>query len=366
MNKIKNTGYYYAIFSAILFGASTPIAKLLLGKIDPWLLAGLFYFGSGVGIAFILMVNHIFSNKKTNEAPLKKSDWKWLLAATISGGIIGPILLMSGLANAGAANVSLLLTLEAVFTAAIAWIIFKEHTDKKLIFGVILIISGSILLSFKSSNNSVSIKSFLLISGACFAWAIDNNLTRNISSANPLHIVAIKSTIAGITNIILAIAIGTVIPIHFSMIVISVFVGFIGYGLSLILFVLALRHIGTARTGTYFSLAPFIGAICAILFLHEPLTWQIMAAGLLMGAGLWFHITEYHEHEHEHESFIHDHKHTHDEHHQHEHSPDDPHGEPHSHRHTHAIVKHTHFHYPDIHHLHSHNTSPREIPKVVD
>ena len=197
MNKIKNTGYYYAIFSAVLFGASTPIAKLLLGKIDPWLLAGLFYFGSGFGIAFILVIKHIFSNKKINEAALKKSDWKWLLAATIAGGIIGPVLLMSGLLTAGAANASLLLTLEGVFTAAIAWIIFKEHTDKKLIFGVILIIFGSVLLSFKSGNNAVSIKSFLLISAACFAWAIDNNLTRKISSANPLYIVAIKSTIAG-------------------------------------------------------------------------------------------------------------------------------------------------------------------------
>lgn len=354
MKSLKNNGYFYAIFSAVLFGASTPVAKLLLGKIDPWLLAGLFYFGSGVGIAIILMVKHILSNKKITETSLKKSDWKWLAAATISGGIIGPVLLMSGLVTAGAANASLLLILEGVFTAVIAWIIFKEHTDKKLIFGVFLIVVGSVLLSFKSGNNPVSIKSFLLISAACLAWAIDNNLTRNISSANPLHIVAIKSTIAGITNIILAITIGTVIPIHFSMMVISAFVGFIGYGLSLILFVLALRYIGTARTGAYFSLAPFIGAVCAILFLHEPLTWQITVAGLLMGAGVWFHITEYHEHEHEHEALTHDHKHIHDEHHQHENSPDDQPGEPHSHRHTHAILKHTHFHYPDIHHRHRH------------
>jgi drug/metabolite transporter (DMT)-like permease len=353
MKVFKKIGVICAVFAAILFGASTPAAKFLLGQIDPWLLAGILYLGSGVGIIIILLLQYFFKQHDTKDTAFSKYDWLWLGSATLFGGIIGPVMLMSALVGAGAASVSLLLILESVFTAIIAWTVFREHTDKKLIFGVVLIIAGSFVLSFNFAS-PVNLKAALLVIGACFAWAIDNNLTRNISAANPLKIVAIKSTVAGITNTTLALMMGAVLPTDFYVIAISSVVGFLGYGFSLILFVLALRHIGTARTSSYFSLAPFVGACCAIIFLGEPLSWQLILAGTLMGAGLWLHITEQHEHWHEHESLIHDHTHIHDEHHQHEHKTTDPTDAPHSHLHEHAPLLHSHFHYPDIHHRHKH------------
>jgi hypothetical protein len=131
-------------------------------------------------------------------------------------------------------------------------------------------------------------------------------------------------------------------------------VGFLGYGVSLALFVLALRHLGTARTGAYFSTAPFVGAIVAVIALGEPVTVTLMAAAVLMAAGVWLHVTEHHEHEHVHEPLMHAHAHVHDEHHQHRHGPEDPPGEPHTHPHRHGGLRHTHPHVPDMHHQHRH------------
>jgi drug/metabolite transporter (DMT)-like permease len=353
MSRFKGAWYLYAIVSAFLFGASTPAAKYLLGEIEPWLLAGIFYLGSGLGIICILVIQSLIKRQSMPEPDLNKRDWTFLLIATVFGGIIGPVLLMQGLVNSAAADVSLLLILESVFTFIIAWLIFKEHTNKQLILGVLLIIIGSIVLGF-NTDNDVNLESVTLIIGACLAWAIDNNITRNISASNPLKIVAFKSTVAGVTNISLAVLLGAAIPKDISVIFTSAVVGFLGYGFSLVLFVLSLRHIGTARTSAYFSISPFIGAACAVIFLGEPLTWQLITAGIFMGLGIWLHVTEQHDHWHEHEYLIHDHQHVHDEHHQHTHKESDPSSEPHSHMHEHMPLAHAHFHYPDIHHRHEH------------
>lgn len=355
MSTQKNTGYIFAIFSAFLFGASTPAAKYLLGQIDPWLLAGLLYLGSGLGLLFLLIIRYSLSSDISREAVLTWNDWKWLLGATLSGGIVAPILLMYALVETGAATTSLLLNLESVFTAFIAWTVFKEHTDLRLIFGVILIVMGSFILGWTPHLQIQNILSLLLVAGACLAWAIDNNLTRQISAANPFKIVAIKSTVAGLTNTTLALLLGAALPKSLYIPIVSAGIGFIGYGLSLVLFVFALRNIGTARTSAYFSLAPFIGAGFAIIFLGEPFSWQIALSTILMGWGVWLHLTEYHAHEHEHEALLnHSHRHVHDEHHLHEHLSTDPEGEPHSHLHAHTTLRHYHIHYPDINHRHRH------------
>jgi drug/metabolite transporter (DMT)-like permease len=193
----------------------------------------------------------------------------------------------------------------------------------------------------------------LSVIGACLAWAIDNNFTRKVSLSDPVRIAMLKGLVAGAVNLSLAVLTGTAIP-RLSTLAAAALLGFVGYGLSLVLFVLALREIGTARTGAYYSTAPFIGAVIAFIAVREPVTLALVISGLLMAVGVWLHLTERHEHEHKHEPLTHTHSHVHDEHHQHEHDPLDPPGEPHSHRHPHVRLRHKHPHFPDVHHQHLH------------
>jgi hypothetical protein len=182
---------------------------------------------------------------------------------------------------------------------------------------------------------------------------LDNNLTRKVSLSDPLQIVELKGLIAGPINLALGLWAGGLLP-PASAILISGIVGFLGYGVSLVLFVYALRHLGAARTGAYFSTAPFFGAAAAVIVLGEPLTFVLLAAGAIMGVGVWLHLTERHEHQHVHDVATHTHPHVHDEHHRHEHSQLDPPGEPHTHPHEHSNLRHAHPHVPDMHHIHRH------------
>jgi len=212
---------------------------------------------------------------------------------------------------------------------------------------------GAIVLSWSGAPTLESIVGPLAVIGACAAWGLDNNLTRKISLADPLQIVTLKGTIAGPVNLLLGAAAGGALP-NLPTVLIATIVGFLCYGVSLALFVLALRHLGSARTAAYFSTAPFFGAVAAVITLHESVTYQLAAAGVLMAVGVWLHVTEQHEHEHTHETQEHTHAHIHDETHQHSHGPNDPAGEPHTHRHTHQPLTHSHPHMPDMHHQHRH------------
>ncbi|WP_454780435.1 DMT family transporter [Legionella sp. WA2022007384] len=355
MNNKTNTnpGYWYAILSAVLFGAATPAAKFLLDKIHPLLLAGLLYLGSAIGLFFIFFIQSCLSKSATKEASLKYSDVPWLCSAVFLGGILGPIFLMIGLMRLPAASASLLLNLESVFTALIAWFAFKEHVDRKIALGMLSIVVGSFMLSWKGNLNYQSFSGPLLIAAACLCWAMDNNFTRKISAANPLQIAIIKCLVAGLTNTSIALIYGAILPASVFVFFAGI-VGFLGYGLSLLFFILGLRYIGTARTGAYFSLAPFVGAVFAILFLNEAVSIQLILASLFMGYGIWLHVSEFHAHGHQHEEMEHEHRHVHDEHHQHEHQPTDPPGVPHTHWHKHKPLYHSHPHFPDIHHRHKH------------
>jgi drug/metabolite transporter (DMT)-like permease len=350
----KNLGVIYAIVSAVLFGSSTPAAKYLLTQVNPWLLAGLLYLGSWLGLSIIVILERLFSKKPSQEAGLNRSDWKWLASATFLGGILAPVLLMVGLTKINASTTSLLLNLESVCAAVVAWLIFKEHTSRRLVLGMLCIAIGSFILGWVGQPKFDSIIGEFLIVAACLCWGFDNNLSQKISATNPRKIVLVKTGIAGFTNTLLALIFSAHLSLKIDILIISGIVGLVGYGMSLVCFMLALRHIGTARTSAYFSLAPFVGAGFSILFLGDPLSWQLIVATLLMGYGIYLHLTEYHEHEHLHEALIHEHKHIHDEHHQHAHKSGDPPGEPHSHLHEHAPLLHSHPHYPDLHHRHDH------------
>lgn len=342
-------GVPFALGAAVLFGASTPFSKFLLGSIDPWMLAGLLYLGAGFGL-FTVRIFRTISEQRTTEARLVLADYPWLALVVVIGGVIGPLLLMFGLSRTSAGQASLLLNLEGLATMGIAWLVFRENVDRRLLIGAFAILCGAVLLAWDGAQFSFDVGG-LLIAGACLAWGIDNNLTRKLSSADPVQIAMIKGIVAGSVNLLLALSLGAEFP-SYEIIGAAALVGFFGIGVSLVMFMLGLRHLGTARTGAYFSLAPFIGAVLAILFLQEPVTAQLIIAGALMAIGLWLHLAERHEHEHVHNEMEHEHRHVHDAHHNHTHEGEVV--EPHSHWHRHKPMRHKHPHYPDLHHRHTH------------
>ncbi len=353
MHPAAPVGAVFGLLSAALFGASTPFAKLL-GEVSPWLLAGLLYLGSGLGLAAVHWGRRSLGIAPP-EAPLRRADLPWLMAVVLAGGVIGPVLLMLGLSVTPASSAALLLNVEGLATMGIAWAVFHENADRRIVLGALCILAGAALLSWPGGAGAAESVGWgaVAIVGACLAWGIDNNLTRKLSAADPVQIAMLKGLAAGSVNLALAVWQGAALPPTGPLLGAGV-VGFFGYGISLVLFVLALRHLGAARTGAYFSMAPFIGAVLALGLFHEPLTLRLAAAAALMGVGLYLHLAERHEHEHAHEELTHEHVHRHDAHHQHAHGPDDPPNEPHVHSHRHAPMAHRHPHYPDLHHRHTH------------
>ncbi|MHB1620300.1 MAG: DMT family transporter [Sulfuricella sp.] len=347
-------GVIYALLAAALFGASTPFSKILVGQIAPVTLAGLLYLGSGLGLLIWFTLRAMATgSKQATSARLTLPDLPWLGGAILAGGIAGPVLLMIGLTLTPASSASLLLNMEGVLTALLAWFVFKENFDRRIFFGMVLIVAAGILLSWDQRPALGVPWGALAIVAACLCWAIDNNLTRRISAGDAVQIAGIKGLVAGSVNLSIALALGLPLPDASTALIAGV-VGFGGYGLSLVLFVLALRHLGTARTGAYFSVAPFAGAAISLLMLGETPGLVFWLAAALMGAGIWLHLTEIHAHAHSHVLMSHAHGHSHDAHHQHTHDFPWDGKEPHSHPHQHEPLTHAHPHFPDIHHRHRH------------
>lgn len=343
---LTRSGVLAALGSALLFGAGTPLAKWLLDAISPWLLAGLLYLGSGVGLTLYRLWVHAPAVR------LPRNELAWFAGAILAGGIVGPVLLMIGLTAMPASGASLLLNAEGVFTALLAWFAFKENFDRRIALGMGAIVAGAVVLSWQGEARFAGAWPMMAILGACLSWGVDNNLTRKISLTDATWIASIKGLVSGTVNLVLAFSLGATVP-ALSTVVGAMVVGLFAYGVSLALFVVGLRHLGTARTGAYFSVAPFFGALLA-LFMGEPVTLPLLIAGALMALGTWLHLTERHEHPHTHIETAHDHEHIHDEHHQHDHElPVTP-NIKHRHLHQHATLVHTHSHSPDMHHLHIH------------
>jgi len=342
-----------ALGAALLFGASTPFAKQLIGQGEgfsyPFLLAGLLYLGSGLG----LTLTRLLRDRGWQAVAMPAHERLWLLGAIGFGGVLGPLLLMVGLSHTSAASASLLLNLESVLTALLAWIVFRESTDRRIMTGMALIVLGGAVLAWPSADAAASGIGPLALAGACLAWAIDNNLTRKVSASDALFVAGSKGLVAGGVNTALAFAFGASWP-NLPLLATALVIGFLGYGLSLVLFVLALRSLGTARTGAYFSTAPFVGAAISILIFGEPTGLSFWLAAAFMTGGVWLHLTERHAHAHEHTELLHTHRHRHDAHHQHSHAFNWDGAEPHTHAHHHEAMRHSHAHFPDIHHRHGH------------
>lgn len=278
-------GGILAIAAAMLFGLSTPAAKAIVGNVQPLLLAGFLYLGSGLGLGAIILLG------QRHGVRLKSADLPWLLATVVFGGALGPALLMWGLTQITGSAASLLLTLEGVFTALIAWVVFREPFNRRIGVGMAAIFAGAVLLALQGPSGHAAILGAFAVGGACLSWAIDNNCTSKIADVDALTLAAIKGVVAGAANTILAFTAGAA-PASAGLVALSAGIGFFGYGLSLVLFVLALREIGAARTGAYFSTAPFIGAVVGLVALREPMSLAFLGAGFLMGFGVYLHLTE--------------------------------------------------------------------------
>ena len=347
MNSLRNTGVQAALAAALLFGAGTPIAKLLLVDVSPWMLAGLLYLGSGVGLGTYRLI------RRAPRPHLNRHELVPLAGAVFFGGLVGPVLLMFGLLGMPASGASLLLNAEGVATALLAWFVFKENFDRRIALGMGAIVAGAVVLSWPGQADFTGMWPSLAILGACLAWGIDNNLTRKVALHDATWLAAVKGLVAGPVNLVIAFALGAVLPPMLNVGA-AMLTGLLAYGISLVLFIVALRHIGTARAGAYFSIAPFFGAVLAIA-LGDPITIPLIIAGVLMALGVWLHLTERHEHPHTHQPLAHDHWHTHpDAHHDHPHAEPVAAGTRHRHPHVHVELTHTHEHYPDSHHRHSH------------
>lgn len=350
-----NRGVLYGLLAAALFGASTPFAKILTDQTSPAMLAGLLYFSSGVALLAWFALRRTVAKTKITQSPalLARRDLPWFAGAILTGGVLAPLLLFTGLAATPASTASLLLNMEAVLTAALAWLVFRENFDRRILLGMTLIVLACVLLSVDPSSTLGASWGAVAIVGACLAWAIDNNLTRKISANDATLVAGLKGFVAGTINLGVAMLLGAAWP-RADGILLAALIGVVGYGVSLVLFVLALRHLGAARTGAYFSIAPFVGAAIALALLNEAPAPGFWIAVLLMAAGIWLHMSERHAHQHAHEQQRHSHRHAHDEHHQHTHDFPWNRVKSHTHEHAHARFTHRHVHYPDIHHPHDH------------
>ncbi len=337
-----------ALTAAIFFGASAPIAKLLLGDdIAPIYLAAFLYLGSGTGTFLTRLTQRM--RTKDSEADIKSADIKWLAGAIISGGILAPIILMISLQNTPASTASLLLNFEGVGTTVIALLFFKEAISRRAWTAIIVITLASIFLSTNFTEGFGISLGALGIILACVLWGLDNNFTRNISGKDPLAIVAWKGLVAGTFSFLLAFFLGNQLP-DLRTILYTLLLGFISYGLSTMLFIRSMRGLGAARTSALYGTAPLAGVLLSIVIFGEMPSFFFIIAAILMIGGALLLINENHEHSHSHTAMIHDHSHSHDD---SAHAHSDSKGV-HSHEHEHPAEEHEHDHMPDIHHRHGH------------
>ena len=339
-------GALFGLCAAGLFGMSAPVAKLLLGKVEPVLLAGL---GAAGGLWL-----HRAVTPRSREAGVSRKDLPALMGVVMSGGIAGPVLMLMGLSRVSGLSGSLLLNLEAPFTMFLAVVLFREHMGRRALAAAVLICAGATLLDLQPGALRADTTGVLLLAAACVCWALDNNLTQKVSLRDPFAIVRIKTLGAGTVNTALALLVVRSPPHGFGYIAAALVLGGLSYGVSVVLDAYALRLVGAAREAAYFATAPFVGVIGSLLLLGESIgPFQAVAMFVMLG-GVALLIRERHTHAHVHVALEHDHLHVHDEHHQHEHSRDAPADEPHAHPHRHAPLVHDHPHVPDAHHRHRH------------
>ncbi len=338
---------FLAILAAILFGASTPASKVLLGDLSPLQLAGLLYLGAALGTAPIAWNDRRQKRAKRVDA---RNFWR-LAAAVVFGGVVGPVLVLLALRTSTSASVALLLNLEMGATALLGVLLFREHIGSRGLAGVVAGLGAGVLLS--SGEGFPGMWAGMLVLGACTAWGLDNHFTALIDGLTPAEAATWKGLVAGGMNLSVGLVLEPISAV-WSHILLALCLGIFAYGMSISLYVLSAQHLGATRAQVAFSSAPFLGAALSFVLLGEPLVWRHAAAAPLLVFGIALLFLDRHEHEHTHEALEHVHSHCHDDgHHDHAH-PGLPASTRHTHVHSHERLTHAHRHLPDLHHRHSH------------
>ncbi|WNG42486.1 EamA family transporter [Archangium violaceum] len=347
-------GALMGLGAAALFGLSAPLAKQLLPASGPLMLASLLYLGGGLGLSLVPLAARLRrAGVPRREAPLERRDWPLLAGIILCGGMLGPVLMLVGLARLSAVATSLLLNLEGPFTILLAVLLFGEHLGRRAVLATGFIFCGAAVLGLQSGEVRADWLGVLAVAGACLSWAVDNNLTQRLSLKDPVTVVRIKALGAGSSMLVLAAITGQSLPGEHGVAA-ALALGAASYGLSIVLDMYALRLLGAAREAAYFATAPFLGALAALPLLGERLSLTELLGGAAMALGVVLLVRERHGHLHTHEALEHEHLHVHDEHHQHEHPGMTDLTEPHSHPHRHAPLTHNHPHVSDLHHRHKH------------
>ena len=339
-------GGLLALLAAALFGLSTPLVQHFGHGLGAFTTAALLYAGAA-GVA--LLMRH----PPEREASLRRSDLPRMLAMAGFGAVIGPVALAWGLQRTSGSSASLMLTLEALFTAVLAWRMYGETMDKRVGAAMLFLLAGGVALVLEQGlAGDTPLWGLLAVLAATAAWGVDNTLSRGVAERDPGQVVLVKSCLGACATAVLAYVLVEPLPGFMATGALLV-IGATGYGLSLRLYLLAQRAFGAGRTGSVFAFAPFIGALGAFAFGSRTGTWMLAVGGVLMLVGVVLHLLESHGHAHEHEVLEHEHAHSHDDgHHLHTHDVM-PAGQ-HSHWHRHEAQRHEHPHVPDAHHLHSH------------
>jgi drug/metabolite transporter (DMT)-like permease len=305
------------------------------------------------------MLGAVVRRPVEQEAALQRGDASRLLLMAVFGAVIGPVALAWGLQHTSGTSASLMLTLEALFTAVLARALYHETLDRRVATAMALLLAGGLMLVFdQGMNGGASLIGLLAVLAATAAWGADNTVSRALAERDPGQVVLAKAALGATATTTLAIAFGEPWPAATAALGLLV-VGATGYGLSLRFYLLAQRAFGAARTGSVFAFAPFIGAALALALGDRSMGWPLLLGAGLMLSGVVLHLMESHQHTHEHEALDHEHAHRHDDgHHEHQHQHEHHHGPmpagEHSHRHHHAPLRHAHAHVPDAHHLHRH------------
>lgn len=339
-------GGVLALLAAALFGLSTPLVQHFGQGLGAFTTAALLY--AGAAVVAVLM-----RHPPEREAALRRTDFPRIAAMAAFGAVIGPVALAWGLQRTSGSSASLMLTLEALFTAVLAWRLYGETMDKRVAAAMLFLLAGGMALVLEQGlAGDTQLAGLLAVLAATAAWGVDNTLSRGVADRDPGQVVLAKASLGAAATIALALFFDEPTPgLPAALALLAV--GATGYGLSLRLYLLAQRAFGAGRTGSVFAFAPFIGALGAFALGSRTGTWMLVAGGVLMLVGVVLHLFESHSHEHTHEALEHEHAHSHDDgHHLHTHKVM-PAG-PHSHAHSHAPLRHAHAHVPDIHHQHRH------------
>ena len=341
-----------ALGAAALFGAGAPLSKPLVADARPLAISALLYLGAGVGLAALPHALPALRARPT-ETPLRRSDAGLLIAIIVCGGILGPLLMLTGLSRTSGLVGALVLNLEAPLTMLLAVLVFGEHVSTREAGAAGVILAGVVVLALDGSQVGSQPIGIAAIAGACLCWALDNNLTQRLSLRDPIAVARIKSLGAGAMSLLLTILLGERLP-TVARVVPALLLGLFSYGLSLVLAVYAMRLLGAAREAALFAVAPFVGALVSVPVLGDRIGPRELVAAMVLSAGVFGLIRAQHAHVHSHDELEHEHGHVHDEHHQHGHTSEDPAWEPHAHPHRHDALRHAHAHRSDVHHRHRH------------